>query len=153
MQINHMRPGHGRGHSISYSVKWLDWFLAGFGLGPLRTLCPVGAAACGADCQTCSRVQAVVPARGQAPAVPLRGHTTAPWWLHRSCLLAGLGPRQPGGAVRNRGAEGWEIPHAATGAHGCLLSMALLLPQEPAVEGSLSDFKRKKGFQPMKPCS
>lgn len=26
MQINHMVLWHGQGHSISFSVKWLDWF-------------------------------------------------------------------------------------------------------------------------------
>lgn len=60
------------------------------------------------------------------------------------------------GTVRNQGATGWEIPHAATGAHVCLLSMALLLPQEPPMEAALEAYqilKGKKGFQHMKPCS
>lgn len=148
MQVNHMGLGRGTGHSISYLVKWLGWFLAGFGLSPLCTVCPLRAVARGADCQMCSRVQAwclLVARHQQYPFEGTPPHcvgcTTSVSWLASGCACPG--------AVRNWGAAGWEIPRVATGARFHLSSTAPLLPQEPPVEAALDAYqivKGKKGF-------
>lgn len=146
MQINYMGLRRGRRHSISYSVNELGWILAGFGLCPVCTLCPLVAAAHSADCQTYSRVQ--------ARSLPVAGHQRYPARVHRHAAVPAL--LLLPGAVRNWGAAGWEIPRAVTSAHVCLLLTAPLSPQEPPMEAAPDAYcilKRKKGFQHLKSCS
>jgi len=146
MQMNQMGLGlgRGRGHSISYSVKWLGWLLAGFGLCPVRTLCPLWAAAHGTGCQPCS-----VCWPGAWPC------EDAPPWCDGCTTSSGLGPCQPRGCEEPRGCG---VGNSPCGHRHPLLPLehgsALVTGAScGSSSGCLSEFKRKNGFQHMKPCS